>query len=956
MPQKVHTNPFHAGELEAQARAGAGDVASWAAGFIRDYLPEQHRDFHTSLPFFVIAAGDAEGRPWVTIVEGRDGFINSPNPCTLTLDTALDAQDPLTATLQEGSDIGGLGIDPATRRRNRLNGFFHRTETGFAIAIRQTFGNCPQYIHERNWYRVIRTAPPVAEHGGELSLAQRARITAADTMFIGTGHRRGDDVPSRGYDASHRGGAPGFVQIVDATHLRIPDYAGNNFFNTIGNLVIEPRIGLLFVDFETGGLLHVSGRAQIDWAPDDALDPGARRAIEVTVEAVVDRPSALSLRWTVSDTKADRLQLVRKVVESRDITSFHFSGADRAELAPFEAGQHLLIELQIPGQTGTVKRSYSLSGAPVWAEGYRLSVKRQPQGLVSRFLHDQLEPGDVIEARKPSGDFVVPAGECPLVLVSAGIGLTPMVSMLHAAVGEQEDRPVWFVHGTRNGASHALAAEVDRLVTTRPTAHRHVVYSRPEAGDLPGRDYDARGHISAESVLALNAGAEAHYMLCGPTQFISDIRIGLEAGGVPADRIHFESFGSHRVDSSCRKPEALVRPWIILLGLSLGVAVSNGFARFAYGLILPAMREDLDWTYTEAGWLNTANALGYLAGAALTLAIIRQRPAAWLFAVGIVGTSASLVLSGLTQSFWLLTIWRVFAGVFGAPTFIAGGVLAANLFPDTRRMALAIALYFGGGGIGIVLSGITLPLFFEISGSENWPMSWLGLGAVSALACTLSLWSARQMSARASMASGSGSGAVEPSHLPILRMLPALTGYGLFAVGYIVTITFLVAFMHDLAADAVLVSTVWVAMGLAIVASPFLWRVVLARFSNGVPLAAATFVTAIGTALPIVWSAPAGLVMAGAVFGVAVFIAPAAVTTFSRGNLPASLQASGIALFTVVFAAGQTIGPIAAGAIGDAFGSIAHGLGAAVAVLMAGALTASLQPSLIGSRTNEQVQ
>lgn len=142
-------NPFHAGERRAQARAGVGDVAEWAAGFIRPAMPDQHRGFFTQLPFLVLAGADADGRHWVTLLDGAEGFVGSPDAKTLTIDAAPSPQDPLAPALTQGTDIGLLGIELATRRRNRLSGTFRPNDTGYAIDVRQSFGNCPQYIHEK---------------------------------------------------------------------------------------------------------------------------------------------------------------------------------------------------------------------------------------------------------------------------------------------------------------------------------------------------------------------------------------------------------------------------------------------------------------------------------------------------------------------------------------------------------------------------------------------------------------------------------------------------------------------------------------------------------------------------------------------------------------------------------------------------------------------------------------
>jgi hypothetical protein len=244
--------------------------------------------------------------------------------------------------------------------------------------------------------------------------------------------------------------------------------------------------------------------------------------------------------------------VIDKVVESDRITSFHLAAADGAPLAPFEAGQYLPVELTIPGHPGRVRRSYSLSGSPT-APTYRLSIKREDRGVASRFLYDQIVSGNVIEARRPSGEFIVPSGQCPLVLVSAGVGVTPMLSILHAAVSDRSGRPVWFVHGARDGRSHALRAEVDALMTKSANIVRRVFYSAPREEDLAGLHFDATDPTAAFECSSQPPQSECcddhlnpPYMLCGPARFLGEIRAGLESGGVPPGQVHFETFGPTR--------------------------------------------------------------------------------------------------------------------------------------------------------------------------------------------------------------------------------------------------------------------------------------------------------------------------------------------------------------------------------------------------------------------------
>lgn len=377
--------------------------------------------------------------------------------------------------------------------------------------------------------------------------------------------------------------------------------------------------------------------------------------------------------------------------------------------------------------------------------------------------------------------------------------------------------------------------------------------------------------------------------------------------------------------------------WIAVFGLSLGVCISNGFARFAYGLILPAMKDELGWTYAQAGWINTANALGYVIGAILTFLVVSRFGPSRLFRVGVVLTSVFLLFGGLTDGFWWLTLWRILAGVFGAAVFISGGAITASFFTDDpKRNALSIALYFGGGGLGMIFSGTVLPALFENYGSSAWNTAWILLGVVSLLCCPICLWAASQTET-------AGPSLKSHTRLPVSEMRAQLVGYGLFATGYIVYLTFLGALMRNLDVNYLIVSGTWIVVGIGIMASPFIWKSLLARSDSGIPLAAATTVVAIGTIAPIIAPSTAGLFLSAALFGVAVFVAPSAVTSFSRKNLPKDLWGRSVGLFTIVFAVGQTLGPVASGAIGDAFGSINYGLAAAALVLMAGAIVACFQ-------------
>lgn len=286
--------PFHAGELAAQALAGVGTPG--ATG-IRPFMPDQHRDFFTLPPYLFIATVGDDGWPVATVLTGPPGFVQSPDPTTLTVAARPRAGEPGAELFVAGRPFGALGLDFATRRRNRANGRITAAgEDGLTLRVLQSFGNCPQYIQTR----AVEAGPAATQPAETIAFPTPealAQIARADTMFVAT-HAGGQN---GGVDLSHRGGWPGFVKAA-GEGLTIPDFRGNRFFNTLGNLVLDPRAALLFVDFETGDLLHLQGRAEIDWAPPAGGWPeGVQRQWRFMVERAWSRPAALPLRWTFGD-------------------------------------------------------------------------------------------------------------------------------------------------------------------------------------------------------------------------------------------------------------------------------------------------------------------------------------------------------------------------------------------------------------------------------------------------------------------------------------------------------------------------------------------------------------------------------------------------------------------------------------------------------------------------------
>jgi predicted pyridoxine 5'-phosphate oxidase superfamily flavin-nucleotide-binding protein len=298
-------SPFHQGERLIQEQLGvARKMENAGRHGIRRYMPDQHREFFSQLPFVVVAALDHFGQPWASLLCNPPGFIESPDPTHLTIRAAPDKQDPLNGLLRNDSPIGLLGIQPHTRRRNRANGRVINDETALHVEVLQSFGNCPKYIQARycRFDTDIQPVTPYVSISNTLDSAMLDIIHDSDMFFIASAHpdiAQGNLYNAQnGVDVSHRGGKPGFVKV-DSNALLVPDYIGNFFFNTLGNLLLNPRVGLVFIDFHHGTLLHLAVETQIVW--DGATMeqfPGAQRLLRFSIKEARHVHRQLPLRWT----------------------------------------------------------------------------------------------------------------------------------------------------------------------------------------------------------------------------------------------------------------------------------------------------------------------------------------------------------------------------------------------------------------------------------------------------------------------------------------------------------------------------------------------------------------------------------------------------------------------------------------------------------------------------------
>jgi predicted pyridoxine 5'-phosphate oxidase superfamily flavin-nucleotide-binding protein len=285
-------NAYHIGERIVQERVGLLERGGTSLAAVKAEIPEVAMDFLARQPMLVIGTADTCGNMWASLLTGSPGFITVTGPSSLTVGTGLPAGDPLCETLSRPAPLGTLAIEPATRRRMRMNGTAGPTADGFSIDMDEVYANCPKYIQKRE-YATAPVQPRSAQRGRRLTTRQQQFIARADTFFIATADGAGNA------DASHRGGDPGFLRPLSATRLRWPDYVGNAMFNTLGNMEVNPRAGLLLPDWNSGTTLQLSGTAHVDWDPERAAAiPGAQRIVEFDIEHVVEIAGASPLRWT----------------------------------------------------------------------------------------------------------------------------------------------------------------------------------------------------------------------------------------------------------------------------------------------------------------------------------------------------------------------------------------------------------------------------------------------------------------------------------------------------------------------------------------------------------------------------------------------------------------------------------------------------------------------------------
>lgn len=570
--------------MRVQEKAGARDFAERIGRqVIRDYMPDQHREFFSILPYIFMGSLDNFGRPWASILCGVPGFVQTPDAQNLSVAAFPSPEDPAAANLKVGAPVGFVGVQLHTRRRNRLTGRIRAMrDNGFDVAVDQSFGNCPQYIQARQPVGSYRIANATSRAMGSLLDNKSLQLVQrADTLFIASASPgAGSSDPVEGADVNHRGGKPGFVRVERVGPrdvLTFPDYVGNLAFNTLGNIEINPKAGLLFVDFDAGNVLTMTCQAEIIWDGTDLADfRGAERLLRITIEESYFLERALSWEWTepeqaqqlartgswevVAAARSARLlgtlerpfHITSIKNESSTVKSIYLAPKDGSGILGFDAGQYVVV--RVPANGGrALSRAYSLSRESGY-ESYRISVRKTVGGnvgpSVSRWLHDSAQVGAEITVKGPIGGFKLNAeSKRSVLLLAGGIGVTPLLAMIKVLTAGTEgrlrfpDRVVWLIHAVANGADHPFREEIVAIAASRSNFRARFVYSRPLESDRPGIDFHAQGHIGRDLFRGLLPLDDYDAYVCGPAGFMQAAYDGLLALGLPDNRIYDETFG-----------------------------------------------------------------------------------------------------------------------------------------------------------------------------------------------------------------------------------------------------------------------------------------------------------------------------------------------------------------------------------------------------------------------------
>ena len=570
---------FHQGELAVQAMANESDIAKRNGAVLSGSILPGAIPFIAQQNMLVVSSMDAKGQLWTSVLFGNQGFIQASQHDALMLDKTklvLNEDDPFWRNIEHNQQIGVLAIELSTRRRFRMNGRIQALELKgevngeievtspylYEVKIQQAYPNCPKFIQRRN----LKLDPcafseqlPSSLYGTGLKQQQQDIIQRADSFFVSSAspvQAEGVEQASFSLDASHRGGLPGFIKFMAPDKLLIPDYKGNSMFNTLGNIHLYPKAGIIIPDFDNARLLHLTGEAEILWDQEDTSNQSAgthrfwvlkvtswqQSAIPQGVQWYFQDYSPHNPREKVTQNKVQRdpnkamyMRVANVVQKSSRIKLFRLIGAEaelqgkhrEAPLPEFEAGAHLPIEVTLAnGQK--VMRYYSILSSVEERDFYDIAVQREDTGKGgSKVIHETLDVGVQVKVLPPRSEFPLLADQHHKVIIAGGIGITPMLSMLREVI--KSHASFEFHYTARSEADLAFKEEVMALAGDRAFFYT----SNAEKAKRLDLEY-----------LIQQVKTQSHVYMCGPLGLINQVRELTKAHGWADSRVHFESFGN----------------------------------------------------------------------------------------------------------------------------------------------------------------------------------------------------------------------------------------------------------------------------------------------------------------------------------------------------------------------------------------------------------------------------
>ncbi|MEH6346887.1 MAG: pyridoxamine 5'-phosphate oxidase family protein [Bermanella sp.] len=556
---------FHQGELDVQAMANESAIALRNGQVVSSNILPGAIPFIAQQNMVVISSMDEAGLPWSSVLFGTPGFIHATDSSSLLLDASkmlINENDPLWKNISNNPQVGVLAIELSTRRRFRVNGRIQKVkgeplaDSQFEITVQQAYPNCPKFIQRRNLkieQQAYSEVLPEPITGNQLTPAHIDIIKNSDSFFVSSASLI-KDKNEHNVDASHRGGFPGFIKVLDNNRLLIPDYQGNSMFNTLGNIHVYPRAGIIIVDYENSRVLQLSGDAKILWDQEDDTNhsSGTKRFWELSVEKWQITKIPKGVEWNFQDysphnprevkakeSESDSeiksaigangnmaLRISKVMKKSTRINQYQLRVQDGQYLPSFEAGAHLPIEVTL-GNGEKVLRHYSILSSSQEKRFYEIAIQSEEQGRGgSKALHQQLALNSVINVLPPKSEFSLTTNNKHVVLITGGIGITPILSMLRELV---DNNASFEIHYTaKNEAGLVFKKEVETLAGT--SAHFYTSQGEQvKRLDLPK--------------LIKGTDASSHVYMCGPLRMISQVRELAGERGLPDSHVHFESFG-----------------------------------------------------------------------------------------------------------------------------------------------------------------------------------------------------------------------------------------------------------------------------------------------------------------------------------------------------------------------------------------------------------------------------